>query len=312
MSRFALRIVFPYLRQVTLHPWLIPGGESEDTLYVTPDIVNVCSRMIVLDKLLTELHKRGARVLLFSQMVIMLDILQDYMEWKGYKYHRMTGSTQQESRQSMIDEFSSPESETFVFMITTRTGGIGINLQAADTVIFYDLDWNPQADFQAEDRAHRIGQTKQVHVIRFTVVGTVDEYVHHCSNRKQALDKAIIRKSLGDATEFAAIDHHRRNLENVNCIDASAVDEQLNEMFAELDRGERNSKDNTLLKSIRFRTKLTRSPSEERELESIKPAPTEFVPEFDLNSVGPNLRSRKAKRVSYIEQEEEILDISQD
>lgn len=308
ISKFALRVVFPYLREVTLHPFLIPGGETEETVYVTQDIVDVCSRMIVLDKLLAKLHKRGARVLLFSQMVIMLDILEDYMNWKGYKCHRMTGYTPQEDRQSMIDEFNSPESETFVFMITTRTGGIGINLQAADTVIFYDLDWNPQADFQAEDRAHRIGQTKQVHVIRFTVTGTVDEYVHNCSSRKQALDKAIIRKSLGDTTECAAIAHHQRNLEHVNCIDESGVDEKLNEMFAEIDRGERNSKDNTLLKSIHFRSKLTRSPSEERELESIS---TPEQPKIKLMSVaGHFLRPRKGRRMNN--QEQEAIDLSQD
>lgn len=302
-TKYMMRNIFPHLRQVTLHPYLIPE-ESEEETFVTQEIVDVSSRMIVLDKLLDELHKRGSRVLLFSQMVIMLNVLEDYMEWKGYKYHRMTGTTQQEERQAMIDEFNSPGSDTFIFMITTRTGGIGINLQTADTVIFYDLDWNPQADFQAEDRAHRIGQTKQVHVIRFTVVGTVDEYVHVCSNRKQALDKAIVRKSLGDVTEFAAIDHHRKNLENVNCIDVPAIDEQLNEMFAEIDRGKRNSRDNSLVKSIRLKTKLMRSPSEERELDSIKPAPPQFAPEFEL----PRLRPRKPKQMRYYEQ----LDLSQD
>lgn len=302
--KFSMRNVFPYLRQVTLHPYLIPE-ESEGMVYVSQDAVDCASRMIVLDKLLSKLHQRGARVLLFTQFVIMLDVLEDYMEWKGYKYKRMQGTTQQEDRQPMIDEFNAPGSDTFIFMITTRTGGIGINLQSADTVIFYDLDWNPQADFQAEDRAHRIGQTKQVHVIRFTVVGTVDEYVHTCSNRKQALDKAIVRKSLGDAVEFAAIDHHRKNLENVNCIDESAVDGPLSEMFAEIDRGERNARDNTLLKSIRFKSKSTRSPSEERELESIKPVSSEFVPQFDL----PRLRPRK--KMCYYGKHQDF-DLSQD
>lgn len=307
-SKFALRNIFAYLREVTLHPYLIPGGEEEESLFVTQDIVDVCSRMIILDKLLIKLRERGARILIFSQLVIMLNILQDYLDWKGYKYYIMTGDTKQEDRQGMIDEFNSPESDTFIFMITTRTGGIGINLQSADTVIFYDLDWNPQQDFQAEDRAHRIGQTKQVHVIRFTVSGTVDEYVHKASNRKQALDKAIVRKSLGDSTTDAAIVHHRRNLEKVNTIDITAIDEQLNEMFAEIDRGERNAKDGTLLKNIAFRSKLTRSESEERELESIRPAPREYVPPvLDLNSVGPQLRPRPAKKARV----EQVIDLCQ-
>ncbi|XP_065084530.1 chromatin-remodeling complex ATPase chain isw-1-like [Ochlerotatus camptorhynchus] len=293
-GNFIMRIVFPYLREVTLHPYLIPGAESTLSDLVGQDIVDVSSRMVVLDKLLTKLSKRGARVLLFSQMVIMLDILQDYLEWKGYKFHRMTGNTEQRFRQEMIDEFNSPDSDTFIFLTTTRTGGVGINLHTADTVIFYDIDWNPQADFQAEDRAHRIRQLKQVHVIRFTVSGTVDEYLHDCSNRKQVLDKAIIRKSLGDCVEFQAIEHHKRKLESVNCLDVAAVDEQLNEMFKEIDRGERNAKNDTLLKQIRFRSKNSRSRSEERELESIKP-PVESVPEFDLDSTTYRLRPRKPK-----------------
>lgn len=298
MGKFRMVNVFPYLREVTLHPYLIPGAEPEFSNLVGQDIVDVCCRMIVLDNLLAKLHKRGARVLLFSQMVIMVNILQDYMDWKGYKYHRMTGTTQQAERQEMIDEFNSPGSDTFIFMITTRTGGVGINLPTADTVIFYDIDWNPQADFQAEDRAHRIGQVKQVHVIRFTVPGTVDGFLHDCSNRKQALDKAIIRKSLGDCVEFKAVEHHRQYLKGVNCLEVASVDEQLDEMFAEIDRGERNAKNDTLLKQIRFRSKKSRSPSEERELESIKP-PVEPELDDDLDSYGYRLRPRRPKIARY-------------
>lgn len=289
--KFLIRNIFPHLRAVTLHPYLIPGAESEFSVLVGQDIVDVSSRMIVLDKVLTELHQRGARVLLFSQMAVMLDILEDYLVWKGYKFHRMTGTTQQESRQQMIDEFNSPDSDTFIFIITTRTGGVGINLHTADTVIFYDIDWNPQADFQAEDRAHRIGQEKQVHVIRFIVSGTIDEYLHRCSNRKQALDKAIIRKSISDCAEVQAIEHHRRKLDSFNCLDVEAVNEQLEEMFTEIDRGERSE---NLFKQIRFRSKMSRSQSEERELESITRS-VEPKPDFDLNSTKYRLRPRKPK-----------------
>lgn len=299
-STTIMRNVFVYLREATMHPYLIHGVEPELSPYVGQDIVDVSSRMVVLDKLLTRLRERGARVLLFSQMVMMLDILQDYLDWKGYKYHRMTGNTPHETRQGMIDEFNSPGSETFVFIITTRTGGIGINLHTADTVIFYDIDWNPQADFQAEDRAHRIGQLKQVHVIRFTVSGTVDEYLHDTSNRKQALDSAIIRKSLGDCTvELKAIEHHRKKLESVNSLDVTAVDEQLEEMFAEIDRGERNKTNDTLLKQIRFRSKTSRSASEERELENIKPR---AEPKPDLEEYSDRYRLRPRKPKIYLEE----------
>lgn len=290
-GKHMMRNIFPHLRQVTLHPFLMPGAESDLTWLVTQDIVDVSSRMIILDKLLTTLHERGSRVLLFSQMVMLLDILQDYLDWKGYKYHRMTGDSDHASRQDMIDEFNSPGSETFIFIITTRTGGVGINLHTADTVIFHDIDWNPQADFQAEDRAHRIGQVKQVHIIRFIVSGTVDESLHSCSNRKQALDKAIIRKSLGVNEVVDAVDFHRRNLNGVNCLDVAAVDGLLEEMFAEIDRGERNAKDDTLIKQIRLPSKKSRSPSEERDLESIKPP----VEKFEFDSYLPRLRPRRPR-----------------
>lgn len=291
-GKYSMKIIYPYLRAVTLHPYLIPGAESESSDLVGQDIVDVSSRMIVLDKLLTKLYQRGSRVLLFSQMARMLDILQDYLDWKGYKYSRMTGYTPQESRQNIIDEFNSPNSDTFIFIITTRTGGVGINLHTADTVIFYDIDWNPQADFQAEDRAHRIGQLKQVHVIRFVVSGTVDENLHDCSNRKQALDKAIIRNSLGDCSKYKAIEQHLRKLESVNSLDVTTVDEQLDEMFREIDLGERSAKNDNLIKHIRFQSKKTRSLSEDRDLERIKPA-VEPNSEVNLNATEHHLRSRK-------------------
>lgn len=295
-GKYSMKLLYPYLRAVTLHPYLIPGAESESSVLVGQDIVDVSSRMIVLDKLLSKLHQRGSRVLLFSQMAQLLNIVQDYLDWKGYKYHRMTGYTQQEVRQNMIDEFNSPNSETFIFIITTRTGGVGINLHTADTVIFYDIDWNPQADFQAEDRAHRIGQLKQVHVIRFIVSGTVDEMIFDCSNRKQALDKAIIRKSSGDCSKYEAIEHHLRKLETINSLDVAAVDEQLDEMFAEIDFGERRAQNDNLIKHIRFRSKKSRSLSEIRDLASIKPS-VELEPEFDLNSAQHRLRSRSKKKL---------------
>lgn len=108
--------------------------------------------MVVLDKLLTTLQGRGSRVLLFSQMSRVLDILEDYCLWRGFQYCRLDGSTAHEDRVRDIDEFNRPGSEKFIYLLTTRAGGLGINLATADTVVMYDSDWNPQVDLQAEGR----------------------------------------------------------------------------------------------------------------------------------------------------------------
>lgn len=107
-------------------------------------LVANCGKMTLLDKLLPRLKEQGSRVLLFSQMMRMLDIFEDYALWRGYKYCRLDGSTAHEDRERQIDEFNAPDSEKFLFMLTTRAGGLGINLATADIVIIYDSDWNPQ------------------------------------------------------------------------------------------------------------------------------------------------------------------------
>ena len=108
-------------------------------------------------------------MLIFSQMTRVLDILEDYMEFRNYQYCRIDGQTAGEDRDSAIESFNAPDSPIFAFLLSTRAGGLGINLATADTVILYDSDWNPQVDLQAQDRAHRIGQKKQVHVYRLVV-----------------------------------------------------------------------------------------------------------------------------------------------
>ncbi|XP_053683366.1 SWI/SNF-related matrix-associated actin-dependent regulator of chromatin subfamily A member 5-like [Sabethes cyaneus] len=300
-KRYPMLNIFPYLRQVTLHPYLMPGAEQEP--YVEGQhLVDVSSRMIVLDKLLTKLHQRGSRVLLFSQFVIMLNILEDYLIWKGYNYCRLSGDTKGNERQVLLDDFNAPGSDKFIFMITTRAGGVGINLPTADTVIFFDIDWNPQADFQAEDRAHRIGQTKQVHVFRFIVLGTVDECLYRNSYLKQALDKAIVKKSLERSELAAAIKHHEEYLEVGKNIDVAAVDSQLNRIFEEVDCGARNPEQDTLYKEVSLKATRKRRLSEQHELDAIKPPPPEqFLSEIYLpeSSSRYAYRPRKEKKPRY-------------
>ena len=104
-------------------------------------------------------------MLIFTQMSRMLDIMEDYCWFRGYQYCRIDGQTAHEDRDRQIQEYNAENSSKFVFMLSTRAGGLGINLYTADVVILYDSDWNPQMDLQAMDRAHRIGQKKQVSVL---------------------------------------------------------------------------------------------------------------------------------------------------
>ena len=169
------------------------------------------AKMRELRALLPRLHREGHRVLLFSQYTTMLDLLEAMMGAEygglGLKYVRLDGQTKQEHRQELIDEFQAADSDLFAFLLSTRAGGQGINLTAADTVILHDLDWNPQLDRQAEDRAHRMGQTREVRVIRMVTRGTVDENIYAIQKRKKMLDEKLLKgddKAGGKAKKAAA------------------------------------------------------------------------------------------------------------
>src|SRR6201996_9503472 len=133
--------------------------------------------MVILDKLLASMKAKGSRVLIFSQMSRLLDIMEDYCVFRDFKYCRIDGGTAHEDRIAAIDEYNKPDSEKFVFLLTTRAGGLGINLTAANIVVLYDSDWNPQAGLQAMDRAHPIGQTKPSRVFRFATENAIEEKV---------------------------------------------------------------------------------------------------------------------------------------
>ena len=148
--------------------------------------------MVLLDKLLPKLQLQGHRVLLFSQMTRMLDLIQDYLTLKGYPFERIDGGVKSSDRQTAIERFSAPESDRFIFLICTRAGGVGINLTAADTVIIYDSDWNPQNDIQAQARCHRIGQDKAVKVYRLITNRTYEMKMLQRANMKLGLDKAVL------------------------------------------------------------------------------------------------------------------------
>lgn len=182
------------LRKCCNHPYLFEGAEPGPPYTTDEHLVYNCGKMMILDKLLKRFQQNGNRVLVFSQMSRMLDVLEDYCLFRGYKYCRIDGQTAHEDRITAIDEYNKPDSEKFVFLLTTRAGGLGINLTTADTVVLYDSDWNPQADLQAMDRAHRIGQTKQVRVFRFVTENAIEEKVLERAAQKLRLDQLVIQQ----------------------------------------------------------------------------------------------------------------------
>lgn len=176
------------LRQVCNHPYLLDDEKYQVDLG-PENIVRTCGKFDVLDRILPKLKAAGHRVLVYSQMVKLLEILQQYVEEKGYRYSKLIGATSSDERAELIEEFNRPDSDVFIFLLSTRAGGQGVNLQTADTVIIFDSDWNPMMDEQAKARINRIGQTKQTLVIRLMTPGTVEE---------RMLNRASARLRMGD------------------------------------------------------------------------------------------------------------------
>ena len=165
-------------------------------------------KLAKLDKLLRELKNAGHRVLLYFQMTRMIDLMEEYLTYRNYKYLRLDGSTKLEDRRDTVQDFQT-KPEIFIFLLSTRAGGLGINLTSADTVIFYDSDWNPTIDSQAMDRAHRLGQTKQVTVYRMITRGTIEERI-----RKRALQKEEVQRVVISGGSGAGVDFNTRSKEN--------------------------------------------------------------------------------------------------
>jgi SWI/SNF-related matrix-associated actin-dependent regulator of chromatin subfamily A member 5 len=182
------------LRKAANHPYLFDGMEDRSLPPFGDHVITNSGKFVVLDKLLAKLKAKGSRVLIFSQMTRALDILEDFLLMREYAYCRLDGSTNNTERDEYMRVFNAPDSEKFVFLLSTRAGGLGINLATADIVILFDSDWNPQMDLQAQDRAHRIGQKKQVYVYRFVTEGSVEEKIIERAEIKLRLDAMVIQQ----------------------------------------------------------------------------------------------------------------------
>nr|XP_023656657.1 chromodomain-helicase-DNA-binding protein 1-like [Paramormyrops kingsleyae] len=190
-NKTRLQNILMHLRKCVSHPYLFDGVEPEP-FEMGEHLVEASGKLHLLDRMLEFLHQGGHRVLLFSQFTRLLDILQDYMEYRDYSYERLDGSIRGEERNLAIKNFSNKD--VFVFLLSTKAGGVGMNLTAADTVIFMDSDFNPQNDLQAAARAHRIGQTRPVKVIRLLARNTVEEIVYTRAVSKLRLTDTVIEE----------------------------------------------------------------------------------------------------------------------
>eukprot|EP00939_MAST-03C_sp_MAST-3C-sp1_P003578 g3578.t1 len=203
------------LRKCCNHPFLLDGVEKLErnaesrgfaaNLTEVDALVRTSGKMTFLDKLLPKLKSSGHRVLVFSQFVSMLNILEDYLVLRGHAFERIDGGVKGSDRQRSIDNFNRTDSPSFVFLISTKAGGVGINLTSADTVIIYDSDWNPQNDLQAMSRCHRIGQDKQVVVYRLLARKSYEYGMFEAASLKLGLDQAVLQGVTHDSDSSRAM-----------------------------------------------------------------------------------------------------------
>uniref|UniRef100_A0A673A083 Proliferation-associated SNF2-like protein n=1 Tax=Sphaeramia orbicularis TaxID=375764 RepID=A0A673A083_9TELE len=184
------------LKRCCNHPYLVeyPLDPATQEFKIDEQLVQSSGKFLILDRLLPALKKRGHKVLIFSQMTSILDLLMDYCYLRGFQYSRLDGTMSYTDREENMTKFAK-DPEVFIFLLSTRAGGLGINLTSADTVIIFDSDWNPQADLQAQDRCHRIGQTKPVVVYRLITANTIDQHILERASAKRKLEQMVIHKN---------------------------------------------------------------------------------------------------------------------
>ncbi|KAI4337260.1 hypothetical protein L6164_015699 [Bauhinia variegata] len=182
------------LRKLCCHPYMLEGVEPdiEDAKESNKQLLESSGKLQLLDKMMVKLKEQGHRVLIYSQFQHMLDLLEDYCTYKNWHYERIDGKVGGAERQVRIDRFNAKNSSRFCFLLSTRAGGLGINLATADTVIIYDSDWNPHADLQAMARAHRLGQTNKVMIFRLVTRGTIEERMMQMTKKKMVLEHLVV------------------------------------------------------------------------------------------------------------------------
>ncbi|GAB2275370.1 hypothetical protein Dimus_010129 [Dionaea muscipula] len=195
-AQISLINVVMELRKLCCHAYMLEGVEPQvqDVNESHKLLLESSGKLQLLDKMMIKLKEQGHRVLVYSQFQHMLDILEDYLSYKKWQYERIDGKVSGAERQIRIDRFNAKNSSRFCFLLSTRAGGLGINLATADTVIIYDSDWNPHADLQAMARAHRLGQINKVMIYRLITRGTIEERMMQMTKKKMVLEHLVVGK----------------------------------------------------------------------------------------------------------------------
>lgn len=238
-----LQNVIMQLRKICNHPYVFEQVEltMNPSKANGPDLFRVSGKFELLDRLLPKLKATNHRTLIFFQMTAIMDIMEDFLRYRGFTYLRLDGNTKPDDRSRLLTEFNAPNSEIFIFILSTRAGGLGLNLQTADTVIIYDSDWNPHQDLQAQDRAHRIGQKMEVRILRLVTEKSVEEQILARAQDKLEIDGKVIQAGKFDnqATAEEREDLLRAMLEDDTDDEAEESgdlnDEELNELLARRD-----------------------------------------------------------------------------
>merc|ERR1712156_410964 len=281
------------LKKVANHPYLLAAAAEEAPIapsgfFEVKAMTKACGKLVLMSKMLKKLKAEGHRVLIFSQMTKLLDLLEDFLEGEGYKYERIDGGITGTLRQDAIDRFNEPGAEQFVFLLSTRAGGLGINLYTADTVIIYDSDWNPHNDIQALSRAHRLGQKNKVMIYRFVTRNTVEERVTQVAKKKMMLTHLVVqpgmfgqgkanlsKKEIDDILKFGTeelfADEGETNEEGESANDIVYDDAAVNQLLDRSQEGieEKESWANEYLSSFKvatYQTKDSGQPEEEVEV----------------------------------------------
>ncbi|XP_018494673.2 probable global transcription activator SNF2L2 [Galendromus occidentalis] len=195
------------LRKICNHPFMFSHIEESFAEHIGngsgqpitgPDLYRVAGKFELLDRILPKFRATNHRVLVFCQMTSCMTVLEDYLSFREFSYLRLDGTTKSEDRGQLLAKFNAPESPYFLFLLSTRAGGLGLNLQTADTVVIFDSDWNPHQDLQAQDRAHRIGQKNEVRVLRLVTVNSVEERILAAAKYKLNLDEKVIQAGMFD------------------------------------------------------------------------------------------------------------------
>ncbi|CAN8097446.1 unnamed protein product [Discula destructiva] len=183
------------LRKLCNHPFVFDEVENQmNPLSTSNDLLwRTCGKFELLDRVLPKYRATGHRVLMFFQMTAIMDIMEDFLRMRDISFLRLDGTTKSDERSELLHEFNRPDSPYFMFLLSTRAGGLGLNLQTADTVIIYDSDWNPHQDLQAQDRAHRIGQKNEVRILRLISSNSVEEKILERARYKLDMDGKVIQ-----------------------------------------------------------------------------------------------------------------------